>query len=120
MGDPVASDLDQMPGGHFSDLHVVGSNKMRRQMGKVAVEEEVWRAGIPQFIKVSQVRLARSDQENIHPRFSSVRISCRSNSGSSSEEQESARDCSSLNAPERFCELRKEGMDQIWNDKTDR
>jgi hypothetical protein len=67
MRDPFASDLDQVPGGDLSHLHVIGPDKMRGKMGKVAVEEEVWRTGIPQFIKVSQIRLTRSDEENIHP-----------------------------------------------------
>src|SRR5262249_44108696 len=66
VGDSLAADLNQVPCGHLSYLHIIGSDEIRRQMRKVAVEEEVWRPGITQFIKVAQIRLARSDQENIH------------------------------------------------------
>src|ERR1700743_2752124 len=67
MGDPLSSNLNQMTGRHLPHLHVVRSNKVGRQVRKVPIEEQIRRPVVTQLIKVSQVHLTRSDQQNVYP-----------------------------------------------------
>ena len=66
VGDVLASDLNQVLRRHLSNAHIVSPDKMRSQVGKVPVEEQIWRPFVAKFIEIAQIGLAGGDQQDIH------------------------------------------------------
>jgi hypothetical protein len=118
MRDPFAPDLNQVPRCHLTHLYIVRPNKMGSQMGKVAIEEQIRRPVVTQFIKISKICLARSDQENIHTATQQRANLLPLDLGIFFRRSQNQRPVARPeNSTQRFCKLRKERMHQVRNNQ---
>jgi hypothetical protein len=120
VGDALASDVDEVAGGHLAHHDVVGADEVGGEVREVAIKEKVGRAFIAKLVEVFEAGLAGSDEENVDSateegaNFLALDLGILLGGG----EDEGAV-AGAQHAAERFGELGEEGMGEVGDDEAD-